>query len=1386
MMMKIDSNHVKAIGGLLLSGGANILLASGTGGLSLPFSPLVAKLCESISANIASNHIAKLGNHGFDHLLKRINNKGTDPDKINHDLENLFKKSSIAALEYIRSSYLKGFGDEENFFRVIKSKFTPRKDNERQKLLKQIDRFFDANIEQIRKEIIEGGAIDINKEDVKHPEKFLGAIVDIFFSQADTALDAATIESLRSFFTAHLPYCFELAFKESLKHHEVGFKAFQIWILEDLRAQNADNAAALQEIAQAIGELKNGGSFLDKKKQEKEWQRWTDEVYAIAESNLQGIKAVFSEITSQMHSRFDAIDHKLNEIHSSIHVLNTGISGIDSRLADLVDKLDVLHENKPVVHKLSSPPKPEVFIGREHDLNNIRAFFDQHRAAILLISGFGGMGKSSIASQYFHSFHSAYSHVMWAVGKSHFKEALLAHADMLHLPIAGNLPDEVKLRALVSKLENLARPCLLVMDNIDRIDDLKQVRALLGRLSNFHILITTRIKEFETMHVYHLPELTKEKGLELFKCHYPFHLPEDDELFFDIFRLAHGNTKIIELLSKRLHIENRDEEVYPLSKLLENLRQKGVLGLGSQTVVESDVEGTVEDIIMAMYEISDLSNRQTEILHVFSILPAESIPYPVLKQLLVHLGDFGEDINYLYKSGWLEKQRENRMALYKMSPLIQDIVKKKKGLSLGAETLSLIRSAANVAPTTQFNYYLSIHENLKSVFESTNVAELTDEAKEILALFFYAMGEHHPNTTEREKYTAISLGYFEHMRTIKELNNYLEKKRAYRNDDKDKAYLKTYEDELTTEEKTTILNYYHMPLQLMANIKLDLEDLTGCEHYFGTAYRIMQLFTSTLSSDPPPYVWFDYFSYNRYFAKIGREREAEAFFFNMYKQLKSKLFSILDENEAKNPRIKNSSGVYHFSELAAAELEQAELNLQYTSIAAHELAKLFRKQERFEEAVYFHNRAVSLLHLREDVNHENVAVCIMNLAATYLLMSGSEHIPAADELLVKVYEYYKANHNEEQSSFGYYYAHKVTFAINKGEGVGTWLGYYHKAVAIFTQHFGEAYSLISDLDVKCYDHLKGLPSEQKLRAEFGQKIIRAFVDHLDTTINKFGMHHPSLLRGMMLAYELLIQQDRLDEAETLINKRSECLRLRSLRTEVRTFGLPVREINDAAEKERIVKLLKPVTSLPTALSEFDISIIELPFYKTYDLCKIKIRSSQSNVYKHVLISEHSAIFLGTDNTVIYDLGETDLQLDRHSAINYALFFFDNAVGRHGKFYLLNDAKEIPWREDIQPAERALFEKLKNNLVIPPLKLLSADDEKIVLQCHLVFRNTLFKSNIIIDLHNGIVQLTDSDQLFIDASEEPCVLVEAEASDSYLNLNPNRVLIDQIQARIDPG
>jgi len=455
---------------------------------------------------------------------------------------------------------------------------------------------------------------------------------------------------------------------------------------------------------------------------------------------------------------------------------------------------------RKIPHLLTKPPfLPEAFLGRNAELQDIKQKLFVGNHLLLLVNGEGGIGKTSLASHYYHTCQNEYAHVAWVLSENNMANALLTLAGPLALRFADALPAPARLELLLAAMAELPSPCLLVIDNANELDDLETNYLNLRRCPNFHVLLTTRITEFSAAASFRIEGLPEAEALQLFRTHYPSHQAQEDGLFQQIRAAVGGNTLVIELLAKNLHERNRLKTNYSLANLLADLQHQGLLALQQSSAVSTAYQAThrlrrekPEDIIAAMYDLSQLAPEETALLSAFAVLPAESLAFAMLETLLTASENLQQNLPGLAQKGWIEYNAST--AAFKCSPVVQEIIKKKNP-RLFEDCKPLI-----AALTEKLKYETGVGHPLNATYEeaavfarygASVVAAFAEAKRELYflcdrignyykttgnlsqALFFYekdlqitkALGEADPDNAEAKNNLAISYQYLGNTQT---------------------------------------------------------------------------------------------------------------------------------------------------------------------------------------------------------------------------------------------------------------------------------------------------------------------------------------------------------------------------------------------------------------------------------------------------------------------------------------------------------------------------------------------------------------------------------------------------------------------------------------------
>jgi tetratricopeptide (TPR) repeat protein len=364
-------------------------------------------------------------------------------------------------------------------------------------------------------------------------------------------------------------------------------------------------------------------------------------------------------------------------------------------------------EVKPILTKIPSEGTEKDFFGRAKELDELLGTFFPHlqkrtlwfftkslfsifkktpkssEAKIFILSGEGGIGKTTLAARYFRLHMDKYRHTAWVPNETDIATALLKLAHPLNLKLEDLESDE-RLDELFRTLTGLPEPCLLVIDNLDDAEELGLCYSKLLTLINCHVILTTRVTAFVQTDFYRVQGLPQKDAFALFKKFHPALHAEDKKVFEQISAAVGDNTLVLELLAKNLAAVNKNKSKYTLTDLLEDLQQKGLLQLSHSSWIETLYRGRgkfrkekPEDIIAAMYDLSELSDAEASLQAVFAMLPPlEAVPFDTLEHLFPDVENLEDCLAGLAQKGWLDFNPE--IKTYQCNPLIREVLRDTK------------------------------------------------------------------------------------------------------------------------------------------------------------------------------------------------------------------------------------------------------------------------------------------------------------------------------------------------------------------------------------------------------------------------------------------------------------------------------------------------------------------------------------------------------------------------------------------------------------------------------------------------------------------------------------------------------------------------------------
>ena len=363
-----------------------------------------------------------------------------------------------------------------------------------------------------------------------------------------------------------------------------------------------------------------------------------------------------------------------------------------------IDSTKMILGNKPL--------NPLFFIGREETVKKIYDTFFNKKENIIMLVGNGGIGKTTVASYYYHNFIDKYSTLIWRFADTHsdddkgrgLENSIISLAEYLDIRFEGDFQNsrEKQIDLILNEIENLSKPILFVIDNLDDYRDLITNYAKLQKTKMIHFLLTSRVTNFEEFKKIDINRLPPTKAKELFIKYYKKFDKKEEELLEKILKAIGYNTLAIEILAKNTQKSSRIKR-YDLQSLLKDLQENGILNLSKRkeiTTTYHDLNhATVEEIIEAMYNIANLDEKELNILTILSVLPEIGLSFEdILSFVNFDEDELEELIETLANRGWLELNDEE----IKINAITAEIIRAKQKDKLLSSLKPLITKCKDI------------------------------------------------------------------------------------------------------------------------------------------------------------------------------------------------------------------------------------------------------------------------------------------------------------------------------------------------------------------------------------------------------------------------------------------------------------------------------------------------------------------------------------------------------------------------------------------------------------------------------------------------------------------------------------------------------------------
>lgn len=335
---------------------------------------------------------------------------------------------------------------------------------------------------------------------------------------------------------------------------------------------------------------------------------------------------------------------------------------------------------RPLPHLLTSSSAPFVdenlIIHREQEICELEKILAKKKA-VLLVNGFGGIGKTSLARMLYAKISDKYDSIGWVEYHGNLKDSLLAA-----LELNNDMRDpEQRWRTAAARLKNDQSKKILFIDNVDydtQQSQNPQDDRLLQEITgwpNLTIVLTSRVKEIQCYEIYPVYLLgSKAKPapcMDLFYFYYskeefkkPYDKRRELDVVAELVALAGFHTYAIELLAKSAIYEDT------LSEYLKKVKDIGFKFPDLEiTTGHNSGSGTAAEQLRLLFNLHSRNKKEQQILWDFSVLP-EGMPltFAEVEELLAYSKN---DLHRLCLDSWLRHEPGRGFFLH---PLVREVI----------------------------------------------------------------------------------------------------------------------------------------------------------------------------------------------------------------------------------------------------------------------------------------------------------------------------------------------------------------------------------------------------------------------------------------------------------------------------------------------------------------------------------------------------------------------------------------------------------------------------------------------------------------------------------------------------------------------------------------